>query len=129
MKDKISGAEVSQMMKMASSTLRTQAETIKTQEGTINTLSEKVAHYQKRERVEKIASMMEEKGLEPHSDMTEKVASLMQKDNLDVIEAAVGMTAPQTKMASVADDGRVVVEGSSDSEAANLFTAGLASLE
>jgi hypothetical protein len=66
-------------------------------------LKEKLAHYQKKERAEKLASSMSTKGLNPETTYEEKVAALMQRDNLDVIEEAVNMSAPQIKLAEVSD--------------------------
>lgn len=126
MKTKISNVEVSQAMSLAAENLRALSEE--------NTqLREKVAHYEKVERVEKIASAMDAKGLEPELSHDEKVAGLLKRDNLDVVEEAVGLAAPQMKLASVHDDGDSVVEhdGSGDSEsgaAASNFAAGLASI-
>ncbi len=58
-------------------------------------LTEKVAYYEKKERVEKIAQEMQEKNLRPDLSYKEKVDAIMQKDNLDVVEEAIGMNAPQ----------------------------------
>lgn len=66
-------------------------------------LKEKLAHFQKMERVAKLASAMHNKGLNPESSLEEKVAALMQRDNLNVIEEAVNMSAPQIKLAEVSD--------------------------
>lgn len=66
-------------------------------------LKEKVAHYEKIERVTKIASSMQNKGLNPETTMEEKVAALMQRNNLQVIEEAINMSAPQIKLAEVSD--------------------------
>lgn len=66
-------------------------------------LKTKLAHYQKMERVAKLASSMQKKGLNPETTMEEKVAALMQRDNLNVIEEAVNMSAPQIKLAEVSD--------------------------
>jgi len=66
-------------------------------------LKEKLAHFQKMERVAKLASKMHNKGLNPETTMEEKVAALMQRDNLNVIEEAVNMSAPQIKLAEVSD--------------------------
>mgnify|MGYP003556360221 CR=1 FL=1 len=82
-------------------------------------LKEKLAHFQKLERVAKLASVMQKKNLNPESTMEEKVAALMQKDNLNVIEEAVNMSAPQIKLAEVSDH-----PGSATS-AENVFIAAL----
>jgi ribosomal protein S7 len=66
-------------------------------------LKEKVAHFERRERVEKIASAMERKGLDPDTTYDQKVDTLMGQDNLDVVEQAIEMSAPQIKLAAVSD--------------------------
>lgn len=119
--DKLSNVQVGQMMKLAAGSLRSLAE--ENQQ-----LKEKVAAFEHRERVEKIASQMEEKSLNPELSYDEKVASLMRKDNLDAVEEAIGMSAPQTKLASIADSGSVVVEGSG-SAAEDNFAASLAGID
>lgn len=122
---KISNVEVSQMMKLAAENLRGLSEENQS-------LREQVATYQKRERAEKIAAVMEEKGLEPGMSFQEKTASILQRDDLDVLETAVGLTAPQMKLASVADDQRLEVEGGLGDEgsghAESNFLTGLASI-
>ena len=123
--DKISTVEVGQTMKLASENLRALSEENMQ-------LREKVAHYEKVERVEKIASAMEEKGLEPELSFQDKVAGLMRRDRLDVVEEAVGLAAPQMKLASIHDpESADVGEAGSDNEngyAAASFAAGLASI-
>lgn len=118
--EKLSNVQVGEMMKLAASSLRSLAE--ENQE-----LKEKVAAFELKERVEKIASQMEDKGLNPELSFEEKVSSLMRKDNLDAVEEAIGMSAPQTKLASLSDSGQVVVEGSGNS-AEDHFAAALVSL-
>lgn len=120
--NKISGVQVGQMMKMAASNLRALSE--ENQE-----LREKIASYEKLERVENIAAVMEEKGLEPELSYQEKVAGLLKREDLDVVEEAVGMSAPQMKLASVHDDSRIEVEGGPEgSQAESNFVSGLASI-
>lgn len=67
-------------------------------------LKEKVAHYQKRDRVEKLASVMEQKHLDPETSYEDKVESLMAADDLGVYEKAVELSAPQIKLAHLSDD-------------------------
>ncbi len=122
--DKLSNAEVGQLAKLAGSTIRglsAERDELKT----------KVAHYEKKERVEKIAKKMTEKGLEPDLDHDQKVAGLFKRDDLDVVESAVGMTAPQMKLASVREDQRVTVEGGENTGdmATDAFASSLASIE
>lgn len=64
-------------------------------------LKEKLAYYQKRERVEKIATEMQRKGLDPDTSYEDKVRGLMDDGNLDVIEKAVNLQARQIKVASL----------------------------
>lgn len=68
-------------------------------------LKEKVAFYQKRERVEKLASDMENKNLDPESTYDQKVEKLMltPEDEVDVVERAVDLSAQQVKLASLSD--------------------------
>jgi len=118
MRTKISGAQIGQMMKMASESLRNlSAEN--------NSLREKVAAYEKMDRVNKIASKMEEKGLEPALSREEKVAGLLQRDDLPVFEEAVNLSAPQLKIASLKDKAQlegVMGNSAEDSFAANLLS-------
>jgi len=124
--NKLSQAQTGQMMKLAAENLR--ALSARNQD-----LETKVAHYEKKDRAERIAHTMEDKGLEPDLSLTDKVAGLMRRDDLHIVEEAVGMSAPQTKFASVHEDSRVTLEGggqSDDSESAsNAFVANLTSLD
>jgi hypothetical protein len=89
--EKISSQQAQTILKTASATIRTlQSEKAD--------LQEKVAGFEKRERAEKIAAEMEEKGLHADLDRQEKVAHLLNADavpNLDVTEEAVKMASPQ----------------------------------
>lgn len=123
--DKISHAQISQAMKTAASSLRTIS--VENAE-----LKEKVAHYERKERAEVLANQMDDKGLQPELSFQEKVAGLLKRDNLDAVEEAINMSAPQTKLASVHEEGRVTVEGASELEggaAQDNFAAALAGLE
>lgn len=117
--EKISHAQLGQMFKTAADTIRTFSE--ENQQ-----LKEKVAAFEKKERAEKIALAMEEKGLQPELTYQDKVAGLLRRENLDVVEEAVGFSAPQTKFASVHDADEVTVEGNTDDRAADAFVAALA---
>ncbi len=66
-------------------------------------LKEKVAFYEKRERVEKLANIMESKNLDPDSTHDEKVEQLMASDDLNVVEKAIDLSAPQIKLAALSD--------------------------
>lgn len=121
--NKLSNAQAGQMMKVAAENLRALSE--ENQE-----LKSTVSHYEKKERAEKIASAMEAKGLEPELSLSEKIAGLLKRDDLSVVEEAVGMSAPQMKLASVSDDTRVAVEGDdTGSSASDAFAANLASMD
>ena len=119
--DKISAAQTSELMKLGSARLRALSEQNAQ-------LKEKVAHFEKRERCEKIAHQMEEKGLKPELSLREKVEELLQRDNLSVIEEAVEMNAPQTKTASAVDR-TVFSDGAELDSAAQNFAAALAGID
>lgn len=121
--NKISAAQLAEMTKVAAESLRALSEENQT-------LREKVAHYEKRSRVEKIASIMQQKGLESELTYEQKIAGLLQRDDLQVVEEAVGMSAPQMKLASVQDRDNFVSDGGADvdsNQAASQFAAALAS--
>ena len=131
MPDKISNVQVAQLQKLASHTLRALSEENTTLREENSGLIEKVASFEKRARAEKIANEMEAKGLNLGSTFEQKVAELLTNDRLDVVEEAVGLAAPQMKLASVHEDG-VEVESTGDQSsdrAAQVFAAGLASLD
>lgn len=66
-------------------------------------LKEKIAQYEKRDRVTKIASAMDAKNLNPDTTFDEKVAALMESNDLDVYEKAIDLAAPQIKLAALSD--------------------------
>jgi hypothetical protein len=131
MPEKISQAQVAQLSKLAATNLRALSEENGVLREEVGTLKTKVAAYEKQQRAEKIAADMESKGLNPEVSFATKVAEILRKDNLDVLEEAVGMAAPQTKIASIHEDG--VEEESGGDEvndaAAQRFAAQLASLD
>lgn len=121
--NKTSSAQAGQMMKLAAENLRALSE--ENQD-----LKTKVSHYEKKDRAERIAVKMEEKGLEPELSMQDKIAGLLKRDDLSVVEEAVGMSAPQMKLASVSNDERVAVEGDdSGGSASDAFASNLASID
>lgn len=123
--NKISAPQVGQMMKLASASLRALSEDNQV-------MREKLAFYEKKDRAEKLASAMSEKNIEPELSHTEKVAGIMRRENLDVLEEAVGMAAPQMKIASVHDNGVVSVEGGASDDgsfAGDRFAASLLSID
>lgn len=130
MLNKISTVQAGQMMKTAAENLRALSEENKTLKTERDEALTKVASFELDKRIERVAKKMEEKGLNPEMSMEEKVASLRQHEKLEVLEEAVSLTAPQMKLASVAGEGQVTVEGDDDgSSAANNFAANLASVE
>lgn len=68
-------------------------------------LKEKVAFYQKRERVEKLAASMEQKNLDPETSFEQKVERLMSTpdEEIDVVDKAVDLSAQQVKLAALSD--------------------------
>lgn len=131
MMSKISAAQAGQMMKVAAENLRALSEENKSIKAERDELQTKVASYEREKRIEKVAKAMESKGLNPELTLEEKVASLRQHEKLEVLEEAVNLSAPQMKLASVAEGGRVTVEGSDGDgdNAADNFAANLASIE
>jgi hypothetical protein len=116
---KLSNVEVGQMMKLAANNLRALS-------GENQELREKVAGFEKKEQAETIARAMEEKGLEPDASFQEKVAGLLKRDDLEVVSQAVGLSAPQMKLASVHDEGTIEVEGGAHDEDGGTAAAGFA---
>lgn len=131
MTTKLSSTQVAQLSKLAAANLRALSEENVHLRETNTELLTKVSAYEKRNRAEKIAAQMEEKGLNSGTDLQEKIAELMQRDNLDIVEEAVGMAAPQTKVAFVHDDSTTVESGGDEinDRAAETFGAALASLD
>jgi len=61
----------------------------------------------RRDRIEKIAKVMEEKGLDQETSHEDKVARIEKAaaaKSLDVIEEAVGLSAPQKPLGSLGDE-------------------------
>lgn len=103
--NKISSEQAGQILAQVAPTLRAQQGAIESLTAENGELTEKVAYYIRKERAEKIASQLEAKGLDPDTSFNQKVEGLMSTDkNLDVIEEAVGMSAPQIKLASLSDN-------------------------
>lgn len=131
MNTKLSSTQVAELTKLAGATIRTlsaENTTLRTENTDLKT---KVAAFEKRARAEKIAESMESKGLNPDVPFDSKVEEILARENLEVLEEAVGMAAPQTKLAFVHEDG-VEVESTGDKandQATQAFAASLASLE
>lgn len=128
-KIKISQAQVGQMMKLAGEKLLAQKEQITNLSSELDEAKQQVAQYQKRERVEKLAGVMEQKGLRPDLSHSEKIDHLMGHEKLDAVEEAISMNAPQVKTASVHDGTEVATDGGEEGGAESRFIGGLASLE
>jgi cell division septum initiation protein DivIVA len=131
MPQKISTVQVAQLQKLASSTIRSLSQENQGLREQNAELIEKVAHFEKRARAEKIAAAMEEKGINPETSYQQKVDDLLARDRLDVVEEAVGLAAPQMKLASIHNDG-VEVENTGDADvdrATQTFASSLASLD
>lgn len=94
--NKIAGEKAAEVLRQVGPALRALS-------GENTTLKEKLAFYEKKERVEKIASSMDAKNLEPELSHEEKVERLMGQDDLDVVSKAVDMSAQQVKLASISD--------------------------
>ncbi len=110
--NKLSSTKVAEVLAQVPVALRAQAEEIAS-------LKEKVAHYEKRDRVVKIASAMQQKNLDPETSYDDKIENLMGSDNLDVVEKAIELSAPQVKLAALSD------HHGNPSNAEDAFAAGL----
>jgi len=85
---KISSQDAASLLKQAGAAIRT----LKDER---DDLREKVASFEKRERMEKIARDMEEKGLSQDLTFEQKVAALEKAPDLRVTEEAIKLAAPQ----------------------------------
>ena len=96
--NKIAHTKVAEVLSQVGPTLRALREEN-------NALTEKLAHYEKAARVQKLASEMQAKNLNPETTLEQKVEGLMGEDDarLDVIEQAINMSAPQVKLAALSD--------------------------
>jgi hypothetical protein len=88
---KISNQDAASLLKQAGAAIRTLA-------SERDSLFAKVASYEKRGRMEKIAREMEEKGLSSDLTFEQKMASLETASNLDVTEEAIKLAAPQGRV-------------------------------
>lgn len=85
---KISSQDAASLLKQAGATIRTLSKER-------SELREKIASYEKRERMEKIARDMEEKGLSTDLNFEQKLAALEKAPDLRVTEEAIKLAAPQ----------------------------------
>jgi hypothetical protein len=120
--EKLSNVQIGQMMKVASDGLRALSEELVS-------AKTKLAHFERKERAEKIATQMEEKSLNSDLSFEEKVAHLMGQENLDVIEQAVGMSNTNMNSFSLTDKVAHVGDGSSETDVlVDAFAESLASI-
>lgn len=121
--DKISSSQVAGIQKLAAASLRALSEENRGLKEKNASLEQEVLDFRRKDRAEKLASEMEEKGLQPEVPHAEKVASLLERSDLDVVSEAIKMSAPQMKLASVHEDGSPDVSptGDEDGRAAAQF--------
>ena len=97
--DKISSAQASQVLRFASANMRKLA-------AENRTLQARVAGFEKEARCRKLATVMQEKGMNSELTFEEKVASLMSQSDSDIAitEKAVDLSASgDVKLASISD--------------------------
>lgn len=122
--DKVSNLQFAEVMSDAASVLRTQQDQI-------NDLQSKLASRDLRDRVEKIAHSMHEKGIELDSS-TEVIADRLEKvaeqtpEKLDAIEHGVDLVGPDMgmKVAQLTSDNQQPGAGASDFERFIVGTVG-----
>jgi hypothetical protein len=130
--DKISGAQAQQLLKVAAASVRSLSQANQKLTTECGDLKTKVASYERKEHAEKIASLMEEKGVNAELSFQDKVASLLEGDrNLDVVEEALNLGAPHIKVASIDEESNGGGTLPTDDDvhgdaAASNFVAGLA---
>ncbi len=112
--DKISNAQIAEVLADASATLRAK-------QAHINDLEEKVASMERRDRVEKLASEMHRKGLEldtPMGDLVDRLEKAATAGKLETVEHAVDLVGPDmgTKLAQLTNDEPGMSSGSNDFE-------------
>jgi uncharacterized ferredoxin-like protein len=86
--NKISSQDAASLLKQAGAAIRTLSKER-------SELQMKIASFEKRERMEKIARDMEEKGLSGDLSFEQKLAALEKAPSLDVTEEAIKLAAPQ----------------------------------
>ena len=123
--EKLSAPQTGEMMKLAGHAVRVLSEENVR-------LRQENSHFKKEARARSVAEAMEAKQLQTDLPLSEKIASIMEKDDkeIEVLARAVDMTASQMKLASVSD--RPAPYGVSNSDgtrtaeqAADTFTQGL----
>jgi hypothetical protein len=123
MNTKISSAQMAEVFRDASTTLRAQ-------QAHINELETKLASRDQRDRVTKLASEMHRKGLELDTDvgtLADRLEKAAEAGKLDAIEVGVDLVGPDMgqKLASLTnDDGPGASSAASDFERYIVGTAG-----
>ncbi len=109
--NKISNAQIAEVLTDASATLRAQ-------QATINDLQDKLASRERRDRVEKLASEMHRKGLELDTTvdaLADRLEKAAEAGKLDAVEHAVDLVGPDmgTKLAQLTNDNPEMGSGGS----------------
>jgi hypothetical protein len=94
---KISSQDAASLLKQAGAAIRTLV-------SERSELQEKIASFERKDRVVKIARDMEEKSLSRDLTFEQKVAALENAKNLDVTEEAIKLAAPQGRTFGGLDD-------------------------
>ena len=109
--NKLSNAQIAEVLTDASATLRTQ-------QAYISELEQKIASGERRDRVEKLAAEMHRKGLEVDTnvmDLADRLEKAASAGKIDTIEQAVDLVGPDmgTKLAQLTNDLPGAVAGAS----------------
>ena len=121
--DKLSNAQLAEVIADGAATLRTQ-------QAYIGELEEKLASKERRDRVEKLAAAMHTKGLDldvPVADLADKLEKTAAAGKLDAFEHAVDLVGPDMgmKVASLtSDSSEGIAQGTTDFERFILGTVG-----
>ena len=120
--NKLSNAQIAEVLSDASATLRTQ-------QSYIGELETKLASITQRDRVEKLASNMHRKGLELDttvSDLADRLEKAASAGKLDAVEQAVELVGPDmsSKLAQLTNDDPAS-RGSVDSDLEQFIVGGV----
>jgi hypothetical protein len=106
--EKISAAQAAQVYSEVPGVLRalaTERDELLTKNAS---LQSELEEFKKRDRIEKIARSMHEKGIDPDSSVEEKSERIKEAadkgKSLDVLEEAIEMTAPNGELAKLAEE-------------------------
>jgi hypothetical protein len=107
-KEKISAAQAAQVYSEVPSVLRalvSERNELLEKNASLRTENEE---FKRRDRIEKIARSMHDKGIDPNSSLEEKADRIKEAAergrSLDVIEEAIDMTAPNGDLAKLAEE-------------------------